>query len=122
MTASTKQTKNSKTFKFTDKGTCIGMPTGSGNTLIDWVLDPVKGTGAGKVTLSSGAGLIKGVAKVTFAADPAADKITLTGTMTITSGTGDFRGIKASGLTFVETDNLQGTDGQITITGNATYQ
>ncbi|MDP4672042.1 MAG: sulfatase-like hydrolase/transferase, partial [Solirubrobacteraceae bacterium] len=44
MTASTAQTKNSKTFKFTDKGTCIGMPTGSGNTLIDWVLDPVKGT------------------------------------------------------------------------------
>ncbi len=122
MTASTKQTKNSKTFKFTDKGTCIGMPTGSGHTLIDWVLDPVKGTGAGKVTLSSGAGLIKGVAKVTFAADTAADKITLTGTMTITSGTGDFRGIKATGLTFVETDNLQGTDGQITITGNATYQ
>jgi len=122
MTASTSQTKNSKTFKFTDKGTCIGMPTGSGNTLIDWVLDPVKGTGAGKVTLSSGAGLIKGVATVTFAADPTADKITLTGTMSITSGTGDFRGIKATGLTFVETDNLQGTDGQITITGNATYQ
>ncbi|MDP4603895.1 MAG: sulfatase-like hydrolase/transferase, partial [Solirubrobacteraceae bacterium] len=122
MTASTAQTKNSKTFKFTDKGTCIGMPTGSGNTLIDWVLDPVKGTGAGKVTLSSGAGLIKGVAKITFAADPSADKITLTGTMNITSGTGDFRGIKATGLTFVETDNLQGTDGQITITGNATYQ
>ena len=122
MTASTSQTKNSKTFKFTDKGTCIGMPTGSGNTLIDWVLDPVKGTGAGKVTLSSGAGLIKGVATVTFAADPTADKITLTGTMSITSGTGDFRGIKATGLTFVETDNLQGTDGQITITGNATYK
>ncbi|MCX6370092.1 MAG: sulfatase-like hydrolase/transferase, partial [Solirubrobacterales bacterium] len=122
MTASTSQTKNSETFKFTDKGTCIGMPTGSGNTLIDWVLDPVKGTGAGKVTLSSGAGLIKGVATVTFVADPAADQITLTGTMTITSGTGDFRGIKATGLTFVETDNLQGTDGQITITGNATYQ
>ena len=122
MTASTSQTKNSKTFKFTDKGTCIGMPTGSGNTLIDWVLDAVKGTGAGKVTLSSGAGLIKGVATVTFAADPTADKITLTGTMSITSGTGDFRGIKATGLTFVETDNLQGTDGQITITGNATYK
>ena len=122
MTASTAQTKNSKTFKFTDKGTCIGMPTGSGNTLIDWVLDPVKGTGVGKVTLSSGAGLIKGVAKITFVANTAADQITLTGTMDITSGTGDFRGIKAKGLTFVETDNLQGTDGQITITGNATYQ
>jgi arylsulfatase A-like enzyme len=122
MTASTAQTKNSKTFKFTDKGTCIGMPTGSGNTLIDWVLDPVKGTGVGKVTLSSGAGLIKGVAKITFVADTAADQITLTGTMTITSGTGDFRGLKATGLTFVETDNLAGTDGQITITGNATYQ
>ncbi len=122
MTASTSQTKNSKTFKFTDKGTCIGMPTGSGNTLIDWVLDPAKGTGAGKVTLSCGAGLIKGVAKVTFVADTAADKITLTGTMSITSGTGDFRGIKATGLAFVETDNLQGTDGQITITGNASYQ
>jgi arylsulfatase A-like enzyme len=121
MTASTSQTKNSKTFKFTDKGTCIGMPTGSGNTLIDWVLDPAKGTGAGKVTLSSGAGLIKGVAKITFAADPSANRITLTGTMDITGGTGDFRGIKAEGLTFVETDNLEGTDGQITITGNATY-
>ncbi len=122
MTASTAQTKNSKTFKFTDKGTCIGMPTGSGNTLIDWVLDPAKGTGVGKVTLSSGAGLIKGVAKITFVADTAADLITLTGTMSITSGTGDFRGLKASALTFVETDNLAGTDGQITITGNATYQ
>jgi len=122
MTASTAQTKNSKTFKFTDKGTCIGMPTGSGNTLIDWVLDPAKGTGVGKVTLSSGAGLIKGVAKITFVADTAADQITLTGTMSITGGTGDFRGLKASALTFVETDNLAGTDGQITITGNATYQ
>ena len=122
MTASTSQTKNSKTFKFTDKGTCIGMPTGSGNTLIDWVLDPAKGTGVGKVTLSSGAGLIKGVAKITFVADTAADQITLTGTMSITGGTGDFRGLTASALTFVETDNLAGTDGQITITGNATYQ
>ena len=122
MTASTAQTKNSKTFKFTDKGTCVGMPTGSGNTLIDWVLDPAKGTGVGKVTLSSGAGLIKGVAKITFVADTAADLITLTGTMSITGGTGDFRGLKASALTFVETDNLAGTDGQITISGNATYQ
>ncbi|MEI6793452.1 MAG: sulfatase-like hydrolase/transferase, partial [Actinomycetes bacterium] len=122
MTASTAQTKNSKTFKFTDKGTCIGMPTGSGNTLIDWVLDPAKGTGVGKVTLSSGAGLIKGIAKITFVADTAADQITLTGTMSITGGTGDFRGLKASALTFVETDNLAGTDGQITITGNATYE
>ena len=121
MTASTSQTKNSKTFRFTDKGTCVGMPTGTGNTLIDWVLDPTAGTGAGKITLSSGAGLIKGVANVTFAADPSANRITLTGTMDITSGTGDFRGIKAKGLAFVETDNLEGTDGQITITGNATY-
>ena len=122
MTASTSQTKNSKTFRFTDKGTCIGMPTGSGNTLIDWVLNPDEGTGAGKVTLSSGAGLIKGVAKITFAADPSSNRITLTGTMDITGGTGDFRGIKATGLNFVETDNLEGTDGQITITGNATYK
>jgi hypothetical protein len=122
MTASTSQTNDSNTFRFTDKGTCIGMPTGSGNTSINWVLDPAKGTGVGKVTLSSGAGLISGVARITFVADPAADKITLTGTMTITGGTGDFRGLTATGLTFVETDNLQGTDGQITITGNATYQ
>ena len=122
MTASTSQTKNSKKFKFTDKGTCIGMPTGSGNVLINWVLDPVKKTGAGKVTLSSGAGLIKGVAKITFVANTAADEITLTGTMSITGGTGDFRGLKASTLTFVETDNLAGTDGQITISGNAVYQ
>uniref|UniRef100_A0A6J5ZZT0 Unannotated protein n=1 Tax=freshwater metagenome TaxID=449393 RepID=A0A6J5ZZT0_9ZZZZ len=121
MTASTSQTKNSKTFKFTDKGTCIGMPTGSGNVLIDWVLDPENGTGAGKVTLSSGAGLIKGVAKVTFVADTAADEITLSGTLKLTGGTGDFRGIKANALSFVETDNLEGTDGQITITGNAVY-
>ncbi len=122
MTASTKQTKNSKTFKFTDTGSCIGMPTGSGKIVINWVLDPVKGTGAGKLTMSSGAGLINGVAKVSFVADPAADEITLTGTLKLTSGTGDFRGIKASGLSFVETDNLQGTDGQITISGNASYQ
>jgi arylsulfatase A-like enzyme len=122
MTASTSQTKNSKTFKFTDKGTTVGMPTGTGKIVIDWVLDPAKGTGAGKVTMTSGAGLIKGVAKVSFVADTAADTITLTGTMSITSGTGDFRGLKASALTFVETDNLEGTDGQITITGNATYK
>ena len=122
MTASTSQTNDSNTFRFTDKGTCIGMPTGSGNTSINWVLDPAKGTGVGKVTLGSGAGLISGVARITFVADPAADKITLTGTMSITGGTGDFRGLTATGLTFVETDNLQGTDGQITITGNATYQ
>ena len=42
--------------------------------------------------------------------------------MSITGGTGDFRGLKASALTFVETDNLAGTDGQITISGNAVYQ
>ncbi|MEI7625556.1 MAG: sulfatase-like hydrolase/transferase [Actinomycetota bacterium] len=119
MTAQTRQTKDSKTFKFTDKGRCVGMPTGRGNILIDWVLDPAEKTGVGQLTMSSGAGIIKGVARVKFATSDR--RITLTGTLKIVGGTGDFRGISGSGISFIETDNLRGTDGQITIAGNATY-
>ncbi|MEI7625557.1 MAG: sulfatase-like hydrolase/transferase [Actinomycetota bacterium] len=120
LTAATKRTKTSKALQLTDIGTITGLPVGSGRVVIAWVLDAEKLTGVGKLTISCGSGLIKGQATVTTVT--AGDTITRTGKITLTAGTGDFRGIRGSGLSFVETDNLEGTNGQITITGNATYQ
>ena len=121
MTAAATQTKNSKTFRFTDTGTCTGVPTGNGNFIGDWVLNAAKGTGTGQITMGSMAGMLEGVVKATFVVDSAADKITVTGTMSIVSGTGDFRRLKAEGLSYTMTDNLEGTDCQVAIQGVAAY-
>jgi len=121
MTATAKQTAYSKTFRFTDTGTCTGVPTGNGKFVGDWVLNAAKGTGTGNITMGSPAGAIKGVVKATFVVDSAADKITVTGTMRVVAGTGDFRRLKAEGLSYTMTDNLEGTDCQVAIDGVAAY-
>ncbi len=121
MTASTKQAKGSKTFKFTDKGTCTGVPTGNGTIVADWVLNPTKKTGVSHLTIDCGAGSIYGVAKVSYSIDQATSTITLTGKLNVLGGRGDFRGLKGSGLNFQMTDNLRGTNGKMTITGTTAY-
>ncbi|MEI7759546.1 MAG: sulfatase-like hydrolase/transferase [Thermoleophilia bacterium] len=122
LSAATKQTKNSKTFRFTDTGSITGAPVGSGKIVIDWVLDPAKKTGVGTLTISCGSGLIKGKAGITFTIDSATSVITLTGTLRVISGTGDFRGIRGSGLSFLMTDTTNGQNGAITIAGTAYYR
>jgi arylsulfatase A-like enzyme len=121
MTASATQTADSKTFRFTDTGTCTGVPTGNGNFTGDWVLNAAKGTGTGNIVMGSMAGMIKGVVKATFVVDSAANKITVTGTMSVIAGTGDFRRLKADSLDYTMTDNLEGTDCQVAIKGVAAY-
>ena len=121
MTATAKQTADSKTFRFTDVGTCTGVPTGNGKFTGKWVLNGSKGTGTGNIEMGSMAGLIKGVVTATFVADPEANLITVTGTMKVVTGTGDFRKLKADALSYTMTDNLQGTNCQVAITGVAEY-
>ena len=107
---------------FKDTGHTTGTPLGKADMSIEWVLDAASGTGKNQLTLSCGAGVLFLTSAVNYTTDVAADSITLTGTANLWGGTGAFRDLKAEGLSFRYTDNLQGTAGNISLSGTATYQ
>ena len=118
ITAATKQVERHATH-FTDQGTVSGIPTGTGDITINWSLNPETKAATGYFVISSGAGVIHGNAQTSSVVD--GNHITLSGTADLTGGTGSFQGIEGIDLAFVETDTLNGQNGQITIMGNAVY-
>ena len=118
LSAATKE-KSKDGNKITDRGTAGGVPVGSARITLDWTLDPASRTATVKITLSAGSGLIRAVGKTSFVTS--GNDITFTGTVDITSGTGDFRGLKGKGLAFKDVNTLDGQNGQVTIDGTAVY-
>lgn len=107
---------------FRDTGRTTGVPLGKADMSIEWVLDTSNGTGRNQLILSCGAGVLNLTSTVNYTVDTSANSITLTGTANLIAGTGAFVGLKAEGLAFRYTDNLQGTDGNLSLSGTATYQ
>ena len=107
---------------FKDTGNTTGTPLGKADMSIEWVLDSSAGTGRNQLTIACDAGVLVLTSTVSYTTDVAADSITLTGVSNLVGGTGAFRDLKAEGLSFRYTDNLQGTAGNLSLSGTATYQ
>jgi choline-sulfatase len=118
LTAATKEVKK-KGNVIVDHGTISGVPTGTGDVTLEWTLQPETQTAAAKFVITSGAGVIRGTAQCSYVTE--GNQITFTGTADLLKGTGSFKGIQGTGLAYYDTATLEGTNGQVRITGNAVY-
>ncbi len=105
-----------------EEGTATGIPVGSGDMTVEWVLDNSTKTATNQMTINSGAGTLRFACDATFTTSVPDNNITFTGTASLIAGTGAFRGLKACGLAFGYTDTLNGKNAAMTLTGTATYR
>jgi hypothetical protein len=113
------KTVNNKGVVIEDQGTLTGAPFGTGKATLVYTLDPKTSSAATKFVFTSDIGLIRGVCSSKMVVS--GNSISFNGTASFTSGTGAFRGIKATGLKFSEGNTLNGQNGAGSFTGTAYY-
>lgn len=118
LTAATKTKAHTATV-ITDQGSAAGTPIGTGRASLTYTLKPKAGTATTQIVITSDIGLIRGTATSTFATN--GTHIAFAGTASFTAGTGVFQGIRAKGLSFSDTNTLNGQHGAVTISGTAIY-
>ena len=97
-----------------------GQPIGKiSNCSLYYYLNPKKSTAHTDIVIQSTAGIIRGVASLIYSTS--GKNITFTGTANFTDGTGAYRGIKATGLNYTDTNTVSGQQGRVNITGIAYY-
>ena len=116
--ASTKNVRR-KASVFEDRGQVTGFPLGTGNIRLVYKLNQRQKTATNNFLILSKTGSIGGKANMTFTIN--ATHIYFVGTCSFDHGTGGYRGISATGLSFTDTNTLSGQHGQVTIDGLASF-
>ena len=101
-----------------DHGTVAGTPFGDG-TIDLYVTFGDNNTATGTFTIDADGGSVFGTVDMTYTV--ANGEIDFTGTADLTGGTGEFRGIKGTGLAAHDHNTLDGQNGVISLKGPAKY-
>lgn len=104
---------------FEDKGTVTGVPIGTANITLVYKLDPKTSTATNTIQITAPTGIIVGKANLTYGTK--GNHILFKGSASFEYGTGAYRGIRAQGLAFTDTNTLDGQNGNVTINGVARF-
>jgi hypothetical protein len=103
---------------FTDTGTLNGSPFGTAKLKVSLKLKP-SGSASETFKLTMKNGTVSGTVAGTYTMQGGSVKIT--GKATFTKGTGRYKGIKATKLSFSQKDTIPPSGGPISFKGKATY-
>lgn len=107
---------------FIDEGNVTGRPIGEGTIRLTFKLDPKNDAASVSFKIFSYSGAIRGRGTMSYTADIKSNNITFIGSSILTSGTSAYAGIKTdTPLYFSDTNNLEGTEGRVRLSGMAFF-
>lgn len=118
LTGTTKTVGAPSPGQLQDEGTLTGKPFGSAGLSLTATFGP-NSTMTAPFTISNSRGSAFGTATTTYVVE--GDRITFTGTATLTGGTGRYRGIRGKGLELVDRNTLDGQNGAVTLSGKVRF-